>query len=512
MSKEKKIIEFTLQPDYEKHHLENAIRKKWGTMPDSYKILLKSLDARQKNNIHWNIRIEVDPEKAKTANPELLADFRRIETPDKKVAIAGSGPAGMFAALVLQLAGFDVSVFERGDKVEERSRKIYRLDHEGIWDGIGNYSFGEGGAGTFSDGKLTSRTKTIAREKQFVFETFVECGAPEEILYLAHPHIGSNYLRNVVANLRGKFENAGGKIYFQCKVSGFENENEKIKRIITSKGKFETNHVIFATGNAATDTWKMLISKGVKFVAKPFALGMRAEHRQITINTAQWHQKSINGLKSAEYALTDHSGPASVYSFCMCPGGQVISSSAFPETLVVNGMSHYERNSPFANAAIVSAAKPEDFGILETEAVKMIDKIEAMEKHFYSYTGSLKAPAIRIADFLNNKTSTSFPETSYKHGLVSFDPNELFPAFVIDSLRSSIFQFSKKMRHYEEGILLGLESKTSAAVQALRDDKYRAAGFDNLYICGEGSGFSGGITSSAADGIKTALGIISQTA
>lgn len=511
MSNDKQIIEFTLQPGFEKHHLENAIRKKVGVMPGTYKLLLKSLDARQKNNIHWNIRVEIDPENKKQACPTIFPEFKKIKTSINKVAIVGSGPAGIFAALVLQSAGFSVEIFERGDNVEDRSRKIYRLDHEGIWDSQGNYSFGEGGAGTFSDGKLTSRTKTIAREKQYVFETFVECGAPEEILYLSHPHIGSNHLRNVVKNMRLKFENIGGCIHFNSPVSKINSREGKIVSLETPSSKIVANHFIFATGNAATDTWKMLIAAGVNFIAKPFAIGMRAEHRQSIINLAQWNQKSINGLKSAEYALTDHSGPSSVYSFCMCPGGQIISSSAFPETLVVNGMSHYERNSPFANAAIVSAVKPSDFGIDQTEAEKMIEKIESMEKQFYSYTGSLKAPAIRINDFLNKKTSASFPDSSYKHGLTGFDPSELFPAFVVNSLRSSLQQFAKKMKNYEDGIMLGLESKTSAAVQAPRDEKNRAIGFENLYLCGEGSGFAGGITSSAADGIKTALKIISNT-
>lgn len=509
MAENKKIIEIKLAPDYDRSQLENAVRKTLGAKPDRFRVILQSLDARQKNNIHWQLRVEIDPDDKKMADPFMFPWFKRVKD-KKRVGIIGSGPAGMYAALLLQSSGFEVSLFERGDRVEERSKKIHRLDFEGVWDADGNYCFGEGGAGTFSDGKLTSRTKSISLEKQYIFETFVECGAPEEILYLSHPHIGSNRLRVVVKKMRDKFLDMGGEIFFNEKVFDIEVDGSRVLSIESNKGRFTADYFIFATGNSAIDTWRMLIRKGVKFKAKPFAIGMRAEHPQLIINKAQWKQRSIKGLKNAEYALTDNSGPTSVYSFCMCPGGQVIAASAFEKALVVNGMSHYERNSSFANAAIVAAVKPGDFNIHESAAMEMIDKLENWEQKFYEVTQSLSAPSIRIQDFINGKISSSFPDTSYKHGLAPFDPKKFFPSFIEESLRKSLLQFNKKIPDYDQGLLLGFESKTSSPVQALRNSEYSADGFENLFIGGEGSGFSGGITSSAADGIKIAMKIINN--
>jgi uncharacterized protein len=471
---------------------------------------LKSLDARQKNNIHWQVRLYIESDELKDSveNPFQVINipFRKREV---RVAVIGSGPAGFFAAEVLQKAGFSVTIFERGTMVEDRAIAIRNFESENIFSEEANYAYGEGGAGTFSDGKLTSRTKGISRIKQYILNRYTDAGAPDEIRYLSKPHIGSNHLRNVVMNLRNDFLNEGGEIQFKTNVRDFVPRGSGW-RLDTNRGDFEFDILIWACGHSAYDTFRLLMSKGVSFSPKPFALGVRVEHEQSFINFCMWKKKSIEGLKSAEYALRwQGEASDSVYSFCMCPGGKIVQASPKQGLSMVNGMSNYQRNSPFANAAVVASVTPDELSGNPVSAAEMISVLEMYEQRVWDFSRSFAVPANRISSFIHGNVAAVLPETSYSHGIVSGDFSEFFPDVVLKRLKDGLRHFSGKLPGFEDGLMLGLESKTSCSVQVDRNENNGPCkGFESVYVTGEGSGFSGGIISSAADGIKTALNVM----
>lgn len=501
---------FTLKmpTDYTEDTLRHKIEKTISSTEFEYSIDKKSLDGRQKNNIHWLIQVSVS---SKTIKGNEEPDTPELEIPkintEKLVIVVGSGPAGFYAAYVLRLAGFRVRLIEQGPEVFQRIKDVKLFHNKRILNERSNYAFGEGGAGTFSDGKLTSRTKTIKLERKFIFGEYREAGAPEEIRYLAKPHIGSNLLVKTARNLRAKFLDIGGEMLFDTEMTDINLNNGVVTSIETNIGKMEADYFVMATGHSSYPVYEMLIKTGVRFQTKPFAIGNRVEHTQDIINNAQWRTKELPGVKAAEYAVTFNDASNPVYSFCMCPGGNVVSAPPTHGVNLVNGMSNYKRNFPFANSAIVAGLDLNKQLGREVQPLEALDWVLNLERKFYDYVGGYDAPAVKVADFINGKTTSVFPESSYPFDLKTADMNDLLPANIINSQKEALRKFNKQMTGFDQGILMGLESRTSSPIQADRSKEGLCDGFSNLYFVGEGSGFSGGIISSGADGIKAAIDI-----
>ena len=504
-----KQLSLKLPPDYSPEQLRYKAAKALHTRDFSFQIMHKSLDARKKNAIHWEIRLLVQSPEIKGGEPEKQAI---LEIPYKKrkqkAMVVGSGPAGFFAAYVLQKAGLQTTLIERGTAVEKRSREIEIFEKTAVFQPKSNYAFGEGGAGTFSDGKLTSRSKRISLEKQFILKSYVEAGAPEEIEYLAHPHLGTDKLKQIVENLRHSFENMGGQMLFETQMTDLRVKNGRVTAIETDKGTMEADFFVIAQGHSAFETYRMLMSRGIGFHTKNFALGSRMEHPQELINQAQWGVKKLKGVKAAEYRLVSPGeGGHPVYSFCMCPGGVIVPATAYENTNIVNGMSRYLRNGNFSNAACVAGLNMNNLLHREVSAPEVLDWLEKLEQSFYQYSSGYSAPTCSIKDFIRQKETSANKETSYPMGVVQAPLWELLPPEISNAMRRGLKDFIRKMKGFEEGNLLGLESKTSAPVQVDREKNGLCSGFQNLYVVGEGSGYSGGIVSSAADGIKAAIHI-----
>jgi len=503
-------IQIKLPTNYTDDDIRKTIGKKFGLKDCSFVIDKKSLDARKKDNIHWLLNIVV-------TSPHLGGDeypaSGSLEIPyrkrDEKVVVAGSGPAGFFAAYVLQKGGFDVTIIERGSEVDKRSDAIGMLDKQGIFSSHNNYAFGEGGAGTFSDGKLTSRSKHISTERQFFMKEYVDAGAPEEILYMSYPHVGTDKLKIVVPNLRKKFISLGGQILFNTVLEDINIKDGHVKSVRCSTDELEADHVMIAIGHSAYDTYRMLIGRGVHFNTKNFAIGHRIEHEQKLINLAQWGRESLPGVKAAEYRLaTKLEDGRGVYTFCMCPGGYVVPSAAFDERSVVNGMSYYQRNGNFANAGIVAGVHPDMLTGRTCSAIEILDWMDQLEEKFYTFSGGLAVPATRVSDYLKQKASSGILHGSYSRGLIPAKLSDMVPGFVSTAIIQGLKNFSTRVKGFDKGTLMGLESKTSSPLQVARESDGRCTGFDNLYCIGEGSGFAGGIVSSAADGIRCAMGLL----
>ncbi|OQY31866.1 MAG: hypothetical protein B6241_12850 [Spirochaetaceae bacterium 4572_59] len=503
-----KEIELRLPCTYSEQDLNRAAEQKLRLKHFSYKIIRKSLDSRRKDRIHWQIRLQI-------GSPELLPQApllspRRIRS-SRKVVIAGTGPAGIFAALFLQQSGIQVCLLERGKAVDQREKDIINLEEKGLFTPDSNYSFGEGGAGTFSDGKLTSRSKHIKREKQYILDEFVRHGAPEEILYLTHPHIGSDNLKIIARNMRQSFIEAGGDIRFQTSLTGLEIKDRRVRAVLTDHESLECDYAFLATGHSSYDTYRMLLNKGILFRPKNFALGFRMEHSQEQINRIQWGQPSLPGIKAAEYRLTSQEGDLPVYTFCMCPGGKIVPAAAYKDLNIVNGMSYYQRDGEFANAALVAGLSLDELTGRSNTAEDSLNWLEALEKDFFTTAPDYQAPAMTIGDFLKGKAESSLYPSSYERGLIPSDLTKLMPAAIVDSLRSGLKDICRRMPGFESGQLIGLESKTSAPIQVLRNrESSLATDWKNLFICGEASGYAGGIVSSASDGLRAALSLLSS--
>lgn len=510
-----KTLEFQLPTDYSNELLKSKIKKEIKSDDFTYFIEKQSLDARNHRNIYWIVRVGVNSDLFKndeiTKNDLIIPNItdKKARNGKSKVAVIGSGPAGFFSAFTLLEAGFDVTLFELGPEVYQRITDVKHFEKGGDLNERSNYAFGEGGAGTFSDGKLTCRTKTIKLEKKYIFSNFVRWGAPAEIEYLSKPHVGSNILTKVIRNMRKEFIAKGGIIHFDTMMTDFyinkTQDSNQVTSIETEKGKFDCDYLVIASGHSSTPTYKMLFSKDIKFMNKPFAIGSRVEHTQELINIAQWNSKSISGLKAADYAVTYNDSKFPVYSFCMCPGGMVVPAPPRKKANIVNGMSNYKRNYPFANSAIVASFNLNNLLKKEVSPEESLDWLESLEEKFFDFAGGYKAPSVKVSDLLSNKTTTKFPATSYPFDLITADFNELMPKIVIDSMKAGLVHFNKKLKNFSEGHLIGLESRTSSPIQVLRETGGKVANFDNLFFIGEGSGYSGGITSSAGEGVKTAI-------
>ena len=502
-----KQLSIKVPTDFDNELVRKKIARELRIRQFSFQIITKSLDARNKAAIHWLLLIGVFSDELKGGNMEQhpVLHIPAIDKPTK-VFVTGNGPAGFFCAYVLQKSGCEVTMIDRGPEVGKRSEGILRFEMDGIFNPMGNYAYGEGGAGTFSDGKLTSRSKHISAEKGFILSAYIKAGAPKEIGYLMHPHLGTDNLKKIVHNLRQEFIKDGGKILFETTLTDIKSSNGRVKRVVTDSGDFEADAVFVAPGHSAYDTYRMLMKSGVQFRTKNFALGSRMEHQQDVINIAQWGKARLPGVKAAEYRLTSAGdGKHQVYSFCMCPGGMVVPAAATAETNIVNGMSYYRRDGRFANAACVAGLHPNDLAgkILSPEAA--LDLVEELDRMFYNLNKNYSAPICNINDFMDGKQREGRFESSYPLGTVPMPLWELLPDVVVNAMRAGLRDFDRKMFGFKTGNLLGLESKTSSPVQVLREEGGLCLGFENLFMIGEGSGYAGGIVSSAADGVRAAL-------
>lgn len=507
-----KTLQLKLPTNYSKDELKQSIKRKTGAKDFTFHIEKKSLDARNKNNPHWQISVIVTSNQIKG---EEYCPTISLEIPYKKrsekVIVVGSGPAGFFSAYVLQLAGFNVTLIERGSDVDKRSDAIKNLETKGNFSNQNNYAFGEGGAGTFSDGKLTSRSKHISLERRFILSEYVKAGAPEEILHMAHPHVGTDNLKIVVANLRKTFLEIGGEFLFNTQLEDIEVKAGKVNKIICNTGELEADHVIIASGHSAYETYRMLIKRGVQFKTKNFAIGHRIEHPQKLINKAQWGRENLPGVKAAEYRLaTKTSSGLPVYTFCMCPGGNVVPAAAYEQKSVVNGMSYYSRNGVFSNAGCVAGVHPDMLLGHKSTALEILDWMDKLEEQFFQFSNSYVIPANNVSDYIKGYESKLLSKSSYPLGLQAAALYNMVPKMVSKAIAEGMGDFSRKLKGFENGMFMGLESKTSSPIQVVREKNGRCEGFENLYFIGEGSGFAGGIISSAADGVKCAISLSSK--
>ncbi|MCL1864511.1 MAG: NAD(P)/FAD-dependent oxidoreductase [Spirochaetes bacterium] len=517
------INNIKLTPAQQEREIIDIINLEYDLSVTSFKIIKKSLDARNKNNIHYSYKVIIDVDNIEASR---LLDYDNIEKYDpyiipetvktifnEKIIIAGSGPAGLFAALRLIESGAHVIIIERGKRVEERMKDIELLETKGILNCDSNSLFGEGGAGTYSDGKLTTR---INKPEMFWFyKKLIENGASESIAYESKPHIGTDQIQRIIKNIRKKIIDSGSEIRFNERVTDLYITNGKINGVATSTGnEFFSNNVILAAGHSARDMYSLLQQKNVAIEKKEFAIGVRLEHPVDEINRIQYgNSKYIKTLPAAEYNLTynNSSTKRGVYSFCMCPGGSIINSSSEEVMLCVNGMSMSKRDNRFSNAAIVVTVKKEDMGYDSLSGIELQRELEM--RAFKSGGGDFKAPAQRISSFINNKLDNNLPESSYKKGTVPAQLEDFLPSWITNELRDGLSSFNNKMYGFisPNGVLIGAETRTSSPVRITRDTSLQSISVKGLYPAGEGSGYSGGIVSSAVDGIRAADMIIEKS-
>ena len=501
-----------------KEEVLNLALKKYRVSFDdvlSYKILKKSIDARDKKNIHYlySLAVEVRDEKRypKIKKHEVIKEevIKRNRKSEYDPIIVGAGPSGLFCALTLIENGYRPIIIEQGNRVEERINDVRQYRENSKLNTRSNVQFGEGGAGTFSDGKLSTGINSIYINK--VLETFHKFGAPEEITYLAHPHIGTDNLVNILINIRKYIEENGGKYYFNTKLTDFEVKKDYLKVICEDKN-FETDALVLAIGHSARDTFEMLLRNNVEMKKKNFSVGVRIEHLQKDIDLAQYGDYTDLDLPAAEYKLVYHNGERVCYSFCMCPGGEVMASSSELNSIVTNGMSNYKRDGRNANAGILVNVLPED--VKGDSVLAGIDYQKELERKAFELGGSnYHAPVQRFEDFVNNCKSERIGkvEPTYKPGYTLSNLNEILPEYVAETLKEGIRHFDKKIKGFADpdSILTAVETRTSSPVTVIRNDDF-VSNIEYIYPCGEGCGYAGGITSAAVDGIKTAIKIIEK--
>lgn len=473
------------------------------------KILRKSIDAR-KPKIILNYKVAVYIREALPQSSAYKFDYKDVSKA-KPIHIIGFGPAGMYAALRCIELGFKPIVLERGKNVKDRRRDLKAINQDHFVNEDSNYCFGEGGAGTYSDGKLYTRSLKRGDVRR-IFENLVFHGATDQILVDAHPHIGTNKLPKVVQNIRETILNYGGEIHFETRVTDFKINNNQIKTIELQNGEeLAVDKVILATGHSARDIFYLLHKKEIALEAKSFAMGVRVEHPQHIIDSIQYHCSGPRNelLPAASYGLVQQVNNRGVYSFCMCPGGFIVPAATANGEVVVNGMSPSKRNNLYANSGIVveinadtDLAKYEKFGVLKgLEYQKNLERLA-----FTSGGRSQVAPAQRLTDFVEGKLSNDLNDTSYQPGLKSAPLHSLLPKFIGGRLRKGFEAFGRKMKGYytEEANIVGVESRTSSPVSIPRNDTLAHPQISNLYPCGEGGGYAGGIVSAAMDGERCA--------
>ncbi len=491
----------------------------------NFKIIKESVDARRKPGISlvYSVLAEIDD------NYKLPYDssIKAVKEKKEEALISGSiklysrpviigfGPSGMFAGLILAQNGYKPIIIERGECIEKRSETVKKFWDSSILDTETNVQFGEGGAGTFSDGKLTTRINDPRCDK--VLKEFFSSGAPEEILYRSKPHIGSDVLKKVVATMRGRIQELGGEISFKTKLTSVKIKNNKIAGIIVNGNTgIEASVVVLAIGHSARDTFQMLLESDITFLQKPFSIGVRIEHPQHIINTAQYGISATHPkLGPADYQLFYKASGRTVYSFCMCPGGVVVASASEADSIVTNGMSDYAREKENANSALVVSVEPCDYG--SSHPLAGIAFQRRWEKLAFDAGGkNYAAPAQTLGDFLNGKSTVRFGSVkpSYTGKVKPADLNLCLPDIVTTPMKESVNYFDSKIKGFgiKDAVLTGVETRTSSPVRIPRTDLLEAVGLEGLYPAGEGAGYAGGIVSAAVDGIRIAEQIIRKYA
>lgn len=469
-------------------------------MEQQWRVVKRSVDARQRElRVHLTILTDEQGRPiAKDAPIPLYAPpvFLDVHKAKRSVIIIGAGPAGLFAALTLLEHGIKPIIYERGKEVSERKRDIALLNRNEGLNPESNYCFGEGGAGTFSDGKLFSRSKKRGN-MQRVMELFHYFGAPDTVLYEAHAHIGSDKLPGIIKRMRECILEKGGEIHFETKID--------------SLTPYTVHHtpIILAIGHSAHDTYRMLAAESVALETKGFAMGVRAEHPQALINKLMYHSTNVDYVGNASYSLVTQVNGRGVYSFCMCPGGHIVPAGSEAGSCVVNGMSASHRNSPYANSGMVVQINPED--IEGADPLRGLEFQETLERLAFEHGGpQAQAPAQRMRDFVEGKASKDLPACSYLPGIVASRLDQWLPAHIGPRLQQGFRDFDRKYPGFltNEAVIVGVESRSSSAVRIPRDpETLQSVSHPLLYPCGEGAGYAGGITSSALDGINAALKI-----
>lgn len=488
---------------------------------ESFKIIKESIDARKKDAIKFNYCVDIKCKNEKNIVNRLKDNNIKLEEDeiaeefiygDKKLnsrpVVIGFGPAGIFASLTLAKHGYKPIVFERGEDVDNRTKTVEEFWKSGKLKLNSNVQFGEGGAGAFSDGKLTTRIKD--KRCSFVLEELVKNGAPEEIMYVGKPHVGTDILKGVVKNIREEIKSLGGEVHFNSKLEGINKENGKLKSIVVNGKEMPCESLILAIGHSSRDTYEMIYDSGVLMEQKAFAIGVRIEHPQEIINESQYGKYANHPkLKAADYRLVYQSEKYNrgVYSFCMCPGGVVVGAASEEGRLVSNGMSYHARDLDNANSALVVTVGTEDF-----EGDHPLAGME-FQRHYESLAfklggGNYKAPIQLIGDFLNDRQSTKLGRVkpTYEPGYAFKELKECLPEVVVDTIKEGIQVFGKRIKGYdmEDGVLTGIETRTSAPVRMPRNESFESVNLEGFYPTGEGAGFAGGIISAAVDGIKVA--------
>ncbi len=504
----KKEIELIIPPEklYNKNFYKSAAANKLGKDAAEINAVIpirRSIDARSSNPI-FRILTEVYVNEFPLEQKNEII-YKKVNG-SKKIIIVGCGPAGMFAALRLIELGIKPIIFERGKDVQARRKDLKQIQQFHQVNPDSNYCFGEGGAGTYSDGKLYTRSNKRGNVKK-ILQALVQHGADEDILIDAHPHIGSNKLPEVVKKMRETIIENGGEVHFNSKVTDFIVDDKIIKGVlINNENEFLGDAVILATGHSARDIFYLLNKKNILIEPKPFAMGVRVEHPQALINEIQYHTKTKHeNLPPANYSLTCEIDGRGVYSFCMCPGGIIVPAATAPGEIVVNGMSLSRRDSPFANSGFVVTVNENDWGKNEeSNPFKgLILQQEIEQKCFELANKTLSAPAQRVTDFVENKISSSLSPTSYIPGLTSSPLHDELPKFISSALKKALIIFDKKKKGYftEEAQIVAVESRTSSPIKVPRDkETFMHPNVKGLFPCGEGAGYAGGIVSSAIDG------------
>jgi uncharacterized FAD-dependent dehydrogenase len=528
-----RIQELKLPLDHPEPALRQAILKRLGVSDQnlvSFTVFKRAYDARKTSAIQLIYTIDADVKDEPSVLKRLSRDKQIVPTPDldyrpplqaqsgaKRPVVVGMGPCGLFAGLLLAEMGFNPIILERGKIVRERTVDTFKFWRKGVLNPGSNAQFGEGGAGTFSDGKLYSQIKDPRHLGRKVLTEFVEAGAPDEILYVSKPHIGTFRFVSMIEHMRGKIERLGGEIRFEHQVTDIllhkRHGEKQVAGVVLANGEtIETDHLVMALGHSARDTFEMLHGRGVFFEAKPFSIGVRIEHPQSIIDCARFGPSAGHPiLGAADYKLAHHaSNGRSVYSFCMCPGGTVVAAASEDGRLVTNGMSQYSRHERNANAGIVVGVTPGDFP--EDARANPLAGIAFQrhweEKAYVAGGASWFAPCQLVGDFLKNQPSTALGSVipSYKPGVTPTDLNLCLPEYATTAMREALQAFGRQIQGFsmDEAVMTGVETRTSSPVRMTRGADFQSLNVKGLYPSGEGAGYAGGILSAAVDGIKVA--------
>jgi len=521
-----RITELKLPLDHPECAIKTAIINRLGIGADeliSYTVFRQGHDARKRNSISLVYTLDVDTKNQQAILARLQDDPHISLTPDNtyhfvtrapknltsRPIVIGTGPCGLFAGLILAQMGFNPIILERGKEVRERTKDTFGLWRKGIFNPESNVQFGEGGAGTFSDGKLYTQIKDPHHYGRKVLTEFVKAGAPTEILRVSKPHIGTFKLVTLVEHMRATIESLGGQIRFQSRVDTIKIENGQVSGVMLASGEtIRSNHVVLSVGHSARDTFRMLYERGVYIEAKPFSIGFRIEHPQLLIDVCRFGKNAGHSLLgAADYKLVHHcKNGRSVYSFCMCPGGTVVAATSEAGHVVTNGMSQYSRNERNANSAIVVGVTPDDY---PGNPLAGIDFQRRLEANAFKLGGeTYQAPGQLVGDFLANRSSSAFGSVlpSYTPGVHLGDLSTALPDYAIAAIREALPTFDKKIKGFamNDAVLTGVETRTSSPVRIKRNALCQSINTLGLYPAGEGAGYAGGILSAAVDGIKVA--------